>query len=44
MTNPEFLDKQILQFPKELYNEFEIFKSRDIILEMMPKASIKQQG
>lgn len=44
VTNPEFLDKQILQFPKELYNEFEIFKSRDIILEMMPKGVHKAAG
>lgn len=33
-----------MQFPKELYNEFEIFKSRDIILEMMPKGVHKAAG
>lgn len=44
VTNPTFLDEQILKFSKDLYDEFEIFKSRDIILEMMPKGVHKAAG
>ncbi|MCI6904424.1 Cof-type HAD-IIB family hydrolase [Streptococcus alactolyticus] len=44
VTDPEFLDKQILQLPKDLYEAFEIFKSREIILEMMPKGVHKAAG
>ena len=44
VTEPAFLDKQILQVPKALYSDFEVFKSRDIILEMMPKGVHKAAG
>ncbi|MDR0921940.1 MAG: Cof-type HAD-IIB family hydrolase [Lactobacillales bacterium] len=40
----EFLDNQSLKFPKELYDEFEIIKSRDILLEFMPKGVTKAYG
>ncbi|MCR5492499.1 MAG: Cof-type HAD-IIB family hydrolase [Streptococcus sp.] len=44
VTNPEFLDQQLLKLPKELHQHFEIFKSRDIIVEMMPKGVHKAAG
>lgn len=40
----EFLDQQIAKIPEQLYEEFEVFKSRDIILEIMPKGVHKAVG
>lgn len=42
--NPEFLDQQIPHIRPELYEQFELFKSRDIILEVMPKGVHKAVG
>ena len=39
-----YLDQQIQKLPESLYNEFEVFKSRDIILEIMPKGVHKAVG
>ena len=39
-----YLDRQIAALPDALYQQFEIFKSRDIILEIMPKGVHKAQG
>ena len=38
-----FLDAQIEKLPKQLYQNFEVFKSREIILEVMPKGVHKSQ-
>ncbi|EHJ52529.1 Cof-type HAD-IIB family hydrolase [Streptococcus macacae] len=39
-----FLDQQILKIPAYFYDRFEVFKSRDIILEIMPKGVHKAVG
>ena len=39
-----FLDGQIQKLPKQLYQNFEVFKSREIILEVMPKGVHKAVG
>lgn len=39
-----FLDQQIQQLPRSLYEQYEVFKSRDIILEIMPQGVHKAQG
>lgn len=39
-----FLDGQIPKIPAELYDRFEIFKSRDILLEWSPKGVHKANG
>lgn len=39
-----FLDVQIEKLPKQLYQNFEVFKSREIILEVMPKGVHKAVG
>ncbi|MDU6563122.1 MAG: HAD-IIB family hydrolase, partial [Streptococcus sp.] len=39
-----FLDAQIEKLPKQLYQNFEVFKSREIILEVMPKGVHKAVG
>lgn len=39
-----FLDVQIPKIPAELYQRFEIFKSRDILLEWSPKGVHKANG
>lgn len=44
VTDADFLDQQIEKLPNELYKEFEVFKSRDIILEIMPKGVHKAFG
>lgn len=41
---PAFLDQQIQQIRPELREQFELFKSRDIILEVMPKGIHKAVG
>ncbi|MBL3717046.1 Cof-type HAD-IIB family hydrolase [Lactococcus muris] len=43
-TDADFLDAQIRKFPKELFERFEIFKTRDILLEFMPKGINKAFG
>lgn len=40
----DFLDGQIPKIPAELYERFEIFKSRDILLEWSPKGVHKANG
>ena len=40
----EFLDAQIQKLPDHLYQAFEVFKSREIILEVMPKGVHKAVG
>ena len=44
VIDEDFLDKQIRELPIDLYDEFEIFKSRDILLEIMPKGVHKANG
>ncbi len=39
-----FLDAQIPKLPKQLSEDFEVFKSREIILEVMPKGVHKAEG
>lgn len=39
-----YLDERIPQIPKELHEQFEIFKSRDILLEWSPKGVHKANG
>ena len=39
-----FIDQQIPLIPKDLYDQFEIFKSRDILLEWSPKGVHKANG
>jgi len=39
-----FLDAQIQKIPDHLYQAFEVFKSREIILEVMPKGVHKAVG
>lgn len=43
-TDASFLDLQIPKFPKTLFDQFEIFKTRDILLEFMPKGINKAFG
>lgn len=43
-TDPAYLDAQIAGFPEKLYEEFEVFKSRDILLEFSPKGVHKASG
>lgn len=38
------MDAQIQKLPKQLYQNFEVFKSREIILEVMPKGVHKAVG
>ena len=40
----DFLDGQIPKIPAELHERFEIFKSRDILLEWSPKGVHKANG
>lgn len=44
VIDEDFLDQQITKLPSELYDQFEVFKSREIILEMMPKGVHKAFG
>lgn len=44
VTDADFLDSKIPQIPAELHAQFEIFKSREIILEVMPKGVHKAVG
>lgn len=41
---PDFLDQQIPKIPASLRRQFEIFKSRELILEVMPKGVHKAVG
>lgn len=38
------LDERIAQLPADLYDQFEVFKSRDIVFEVMPKGVTKATG
>ena len=38
------MDAQISKLPKQLSEDFEVFKSREIILEVMPKGVHKAEG
>ncbi len=40
----DYLDQRIAQLPASLSQQFEVFKSREIILEVMPKGVHKAQG
>lgn len=40
----DYLDERIQDIPEELHEQFEIFKSRDIILEWSPKGVHKANG
>lgn len=40
----QFLNQQLKLIPADLYDQFEIFKSREIILEIMPKGVHKAVG
>lgn len=42
--DPEFLDAQIPKIPTALKEKYEIFKSRDLLLEVMPKGVVKSFG
>ncbi|EHJ57316.1 cof-like hydrolase [Streptococcus urinalis FB127-CNA-2] len=44
VTDADFLDKQIAQLPEWLFENFEAYKSRDIIFELMPKGVHKAFG
>ena len=44
VINADFLDQQIPQIPVALKEKYEIFKSRDILLEIMPKGVVKSFG
>ncbi|MBM7643638.1 Cof-type HAD-IIB family hydrolase [Streptococcus loxodontisalivarius] len=44
VTDAAFLDQQIEKLPADLYDQFEVFKSRDIILEIMPQGVHKAVG
>lgn len=43
-TDAAFLDAQIPKFSKSMFEQFEIFKTRDILLEFMPKGINKAFG
>lgn len=43
-AEPTYLDERIPKIPAELYDKFEIFKSRDILLEWSPKGVHKANG
>ena len=40
----DYLDQQMTKIPAELKEKYEIFKSRDILLEIMPKGVVKSFG
>lgn len=44
VIDADFLDRQISQLPKAFYDNYEVFKSRDILLEIMPKDVHKAAG
>lgn len=44
VADQAYLDERIAQLPAEFYDQFEIFKSREIILEIMPKGVHKAVG
>lgn len=44
VTDADFLDQQISLLPQELHETYEVFKSREIILEIMPKGVHKAHG
>lgn len=44
VIDADFLDQQIPKLPKEFFEKYEVFKSRDILLEVMPKNVHKAVG
>ncbi|HEL0619540.1 haloacid dehalogenase [Streptococcus equi subsp. zooepidemicus] len=44
VTDPKVLDQQLARLPKTIFEDFEAFKSRDIIFEIMPKGIHKAFG
>lgn len=44
VTDPDFLDQQIAKLSPRLFEDFEAFKSRDIIFEIMPNGIDKAFG
>lgn len=44
VADQAYLDERITQLPADLYDQFEVFKSREIILEIMPKGVHKAAG
>lgn len=44
VCDKEFLDQQIARIPADLYDQFEIFKSREVLLEWCPKGVHKANG
>lgn len=44
VADQAYLDGRIAKLPADLYDQFEVFKSRDIILEIMPKGVHKATG
>lgn len=44
VTEPAYLDRQLTKLPADLHEQFEIFKSRDMVLEFMPKGIHKAKG
>ncbi|MEQ9764227.1 Cof-type HAD-IIB family hydrolase [Streptococcus sp. ZJ151] len=44
VTDKDFLDDKIKEMPAMIFNDFEAFKSREIIFEIMPKGVHKASG
>ena len=44
VTNEHYLDKQLSQLPQSIFEQYEAFKSREIIFEIMPKGVHKASG
>jgi Cof subfamily protein (haloacid dehalogenase superfamily) len=44
VADQAYLDELIAKLPVDLYDQFEVFKSREIILEIMPKGVHKAAG
>lgn len=44
VTDPDFLDAKIKALPDAIFKDFEAFKSREIIFEIMPKGVHKASG
>ena len=44
VTDEHFLDEQLTKLPEAVYRDYEAFKSREIIFEIMPKGVHKASG
>lgn len=44
VTDQAYLEQRIAKLPADLYDQFEVFKSREIILEVLPKGVHKAAG